>query len=175
MFALHDGRGIIAQRNGNATLRIYAAFRTRPEDTDRPDRTLADIGTSDLLHRFEGWSPALRALLSDADRIAAIRPIVALPTDLSWHTQDGLTLVGDAAHVMPPLGVGVNLAMLDAAELAEALVTSQDWREAVRTYEVAMIGRAEPMAAECSAAFSRMFGPEGTQMILDDFDSHAGG
>ncbi|MGI4730190.1 MAG: FAD-dependent oxidoreductase [Janthinobacterium lividum] len=175
MFALHDGQGIIAQRNGNATLRIYAAFRTRAEDTDRPDRTLAGIGTNDLLRRFEGWSPALRSLLADADRIAAVRPIVALPVDLRWTGRDGLTLIGDAAHVMPPLGVGVNLAMLDAAELAETLVAGQDWREAVRTYEAAMIARAEPIAADCTTAFARMFGPDGAQMILDDFDSHADG
>lgn len=175
MFTLHDGQGIIAQRNGNSTLRIYAAFRTHPEDTDRPDRTLANIGTDELLRRFEGWSPALRSLLANADRIVAVRPIVSLPTDLQWAGRDGLTLIGDAAHVIPPLGVGVNLAMLDAAELAEALVTGQDWREAIRTYEATMIDRAKPIAAECIEAFAKMFGPDGAQMILDDFDSHTNG
>ena len=146
-----------------------------PQDTDRPDKTLAGISKDDLLRRFEGWAPALRSLLADADRIAAVRPIVGLPVDLHWRSRDGLTLIGDAAHVMPPLGVGVNLAMLDAAELAEALVTGQDWREAVGNYEAAMLGRATPIAAECNAAFARMFGPEGARMILDDFDSHADG
>jgi 2-polyprenyl-6-methoxyphenol hydroxylase-like FAD-dependent oxidoreductase len=41
LFSLHNGAGIVAQRNGGATIRVYAAFRTRPEDTDRPDKALA--------------------------------------------------------------------------------------------------------------------------------------
>ena len=172
MFAIHGGRGIIAQRNGDATLRIYAAFMTRPEDTDRPDRTLATISKDELLTRFAGWSPTLRSLIIDADRIAAVRPIVALPTGLGWHGCVGITLIGDAAHVMPPLGVGVNLAMLDAAELAEALIAHDDWRDALRHYEATMIKRTMPIAVQCGEAFADMFGPEGAGFILKDFDSH---
>ena len=45
-----------------------------------------------------------------------------MPPDYRWDTQPGLTMLGDASHVMPPYtGKGVNLAMLDALELADAL------------------------------------------------------
>ena len=43
MFALHWGAGMFAQRNGGATIRVYAAFLTRSEETDRSDKTLAVI------------------------------------------------------------------------------------------------------------------------------------
>lgn len=175
MFALGNGAGIFAQRNGGATIRVYAAFRTRPEDTERPDRTLAGITTSQVLARFEEWAPSLRALIADADHIAAVRPIVALPPGLRWEQKSGLTLVGDAAHVMPPLGVGVNLAMLDAADLAEALVAGSDWRQAVRDYEALMIERAAQLAIDCNRAFEAWFGADGIRAVLDDIEMrHAG-
>jgi 2-polyprenyl-6-methoxyphenol hydroxylase-like FAD-dependent oxidoreductase len=42
---------------------------------------------------------------------------------------------------MPPLGVGVNLATLDASDLAMALVEHDDWRLAQRRYESLMVER----------------------------------
>lgn len=160
-FSMHGGAGIVAQRNGNATLRVYAAIRTRPEETDRPDLALAGRTREDLLARFPGWAPSLLAMIRQADRIAALRPIVALPPGTRWPYRAGLTLVGDAAHVMPPLGVGVNLAMLDAAELAEALVGGDDWRAAQQRYEARMLDRAAETAAQCAQSFEEMFEEEG--------------
>ncbi|MCI2243627.1 FAD-dependent monooxygenase [Xanthomonas sp. PPL568] len=157
MFALHGPTGIIAQRNGGGTIRVYAAFRTGPEHGDWPDTALQGIDKPALLARFDGWSAMLRRLIADADHIAAMRPIVALPPGLRWPHRSGLALVGDAAHVMPPLGVGVNLAMLDAAELAEALVGAADWRDAMRRWEVAMLDRAAGFASLCREGFAEMF------------------
>ena len=157
LFSLHDGRGIIAQRNGRAIIRAYAAFRTTAAEGPRPDRTLANITKEDLLSRFKGWSPSLTSLISEADAIAAVRPIVTLQPPLGWAAKDGLTLIGDAAHVMPPLGVGVNLAMLDAAELAECLINAECWRQAVRDYERIMIERSNSIAARCIAGLDSMF------------------
>jgi 2-polyprenyl-6-methoxyphenol hydroxylase-like FAD-dependent oxidoreductase len=167
MFSLHDSKGIIAQRNGNGSVRVYAAFRTSPTEGDRPDQTLAGITKADLLSRFQGWAPALRDLLGRAERIAAVRPIVALPPGLRWQHHSQLTLVGDAAHVMPPLGTGVNLAMLDAAELAESLVTSTNWQDALATWEKGMLNRAEQFASDTQEGFAQMFSDEGQASALD--------
>ncbi len=172
MFSLHGGAGIIAQRNGNASIRVYAAIRTRPQESDRPDKVLANIGKDQLLARFGGWAPSLLALISESDRIAAVRPISSLPLPLGWLHRDGLTLVGDAAHVMPPLGVGVNLAMLDASDLAVALVSHDDWRLAVHRYEKLMLERSTPMAEQIAQGFAEWFGSEASQAVLDDMDSH---
>lgn len=173
LFALHGGAGIVAQRNGNATLRVYAAVRTRPEESNRPDLTLANITQDELLSRFPGWAPSMLAFIAKADRIAAVRPIVALPPGERWTHRAGLTLMGDAAHVMPPLGVGVNLAMLDAAELAEALVEGTDWRGAQRRYETLMLDRAADIAAQCAVAFDEMFDGEGGLALQAQMDAHA--
>lgn len=64
----------------------------------------------------------------------------------TWEHTPGVTLLGDAAHLMPPLGVGVNLAMLDAAELALALAGSATVDDAVRRYEERMLPRSAEIA-----------------------------
>jgi len=172
MFALCNDTGIIGQRNGNGRLRIYAAFRSQPKDGDRPDKNLANISKDELLSRFTGWAPSLTSLLRDADHIAAIRPIVTLPAQYRWSHQSGLTLVGDAAHVMPPLGAGVNLAMLDAAELAENLITAPDWRQAVQAAERTMLDRSGAIASECIKSFEAMFSSDAHQSGIEHFDTH---
>jgi len=172
MFALHDQAGIIGQRNGKGKLRIYAAFHSRPEDGDRPDKTLSNISKDELLSRFAGWAPSLISLLREADHIAAIRPIMTLPAKSGWPHQPGLTLVGDAAHVMPPLGTGVNLAMLDAAELAENLIYAADWRQALRHSEQIMLDRASAIAIQCIESFDEMFSQGARQSGIDHFDAH---
>ena len=167
-FSLHNGTGLFAQRNGGNTIRVYAAFRTTPEETDRPDKALAGITKGQVLTRFTEWAPAMQALIAEADRIAAIRPIMGLPSDqLRWEPKRGLTLLGDAAHVMPPLGVGVNLAMLDAAELAEALLAGQDWWAAVQSYEAVMLERSTQTSIECNQGFAEWFGEDGLQAAMD--------
>ncbi|VVD95694.1 Kynurenine 3-monooxygenase [Pandoraea aquatica] len=153
-----SGTALFAQRNGNDVIRSYAAFRTHADDTDRPEKALADITRQDLLARFPGWSPRLLTLIEDAERIVAIRPIVGLPTGTRWPATPGLTLIGDAAHVMPPMGVGVNLAMLDAAELAEAIAGASDWQAAVHAQEAVMLDRSGPIGEQCAHAFSEWFG-----------------
>ncbi|WP_430391658.1 FAD-dependent oxidoreductase [Dyella sp. 20L07] len=172
MFSLHGGAGLIAQRNGNASIRVYAAFQTRPEESDRPDKILANIDKSRLSARFSGWAPSLLALISESDEIAAVRPISSIPLPLNWPHRDGLTLIGDAAHVMPPLGVGVNLAMLDASDLALALISNDDWRIAQHQYEKLMFERTTPVLQQITATFDEWFGDDASQVIMDDFDSH---
>ena len=92
---------------------------------------------------------------------------------VSWPHRDGLTLLGDAAHLMPPLGVGVNLAMLDASDLATALVDSGDWCSAVARYEKLMLERSTPIAAQVASAFDEWFSEAASQAVLDDMDARS--
>lgn len=171
LFALHGGAGLIAQRNGNATIRVYAAFRTTPEESDRPDKVLAKITKDGLLARFPGWSPALLDLIIRSDLIAAVRPIASMPAPLGWVHRPGLTLVGDAAHLMPPLGVGVNLAMLDAADFALALVDQSNWRAAQQQYEKVMLERSSSLRETISSSFDAWFGDEAMSALFERPDS----
>jgi 2-polyprenyl-6-methoxyphenol hydroxylase-like FAD-dependent oxidoreductase len=158
MFALGDGKGIIAQRNANAHVRIYVAFRVAEDWT----------ANADLLSHFEGWAPSLTDFIARADEGVVARKLVALPIGHSWAPRAGLTLLGDAAHVMSPFtGEGVNIAMLDATELGLALASGAEWQAAVQAYERAMFERAREHAAMAAASLEVAFSPAAPQSFLE--------
>ncbi|MEU9131315.1 NAD(P)/FAD-dependent oxidoreductase [Kitasatospora sp. NPDC048540] len=148
--AAGDGdRGLFAQRNSGDHIRAYL-IRRAPVDWIRRSGLGADHTDGIralLLDEYAHWSPRLRRLITDNDGPYVDRPILALPVPHTWQHNPTVTLLGDAAHLMPPLGVGVNLAMLDAAELALAIAGSDTVDEAVRSYEKTMLPRSTEMAA----------------------------
>ena len=94
-----------------------------------------------LLEEFSGWAPQLRRMITDHDGPYISRPIVALPVPHTWDQSPTVALLGDAAHCMPPVGLGVNLAMLDACELALAPVSSTTIDDAVRAWSGTLVTR----------------------------------
>ncbi|MEU6557431.1 FAD-dependent monooxygenase [Streptomyces sp. NPDC046915] len=94
-----------------------------------------------LLTMFDGWDESLRYILRNSDSGFINRSLFVLPAPHTWEHVPGVTLLGDAAHLMPPVGLGANLAMLDGSDLAHALVTESSVDDAVRAYESIMLPR----------------------------------
>ncbi|MEV6207290.1 NAD(P)/FAD-dependent oxidoreductase [Kitasatospora sp. NPDC051914] len=146
--AAADGeRGLFAQRNSGDHIRVYIIQRVPVDWIGAGGLTIRDTDAirALLLESFRDWSPALRRMITDNDGLYVDRPINALPVPHTWEHNPTVTLLGDAAHLMPPLGVGVNLAMLDASELALAIVGSDSIDAAVRVYESTMLPRSHKM------------------------------
>ncbi|MGW7343933.1 FAD-dependent oxidoreductase [Streptomyces sp. NPDC054854] len=142
--AAADGRrGLFAQRNSGDHIRVYIIQRVTADWITDASLTIQDTDSirALLLERYRDWSPRLRQLLTANDGLYVHRPIYALPVPHTWDHNPTVTLLGDAAHLMPPLGVGVNLAMLDASELALAIVNSNTIDDAIRIYEKTMLPR----------------------------------
>ncbi|MEU0533749.1 FAD-dependent oxidoreductase [Amycolatopsis tolypomycina] len=143
------GKGIHAHRESGDTLHTYVSL-TRPLDWfDAIDFTDPAAATARVAAEFEGWAPELTALITDGDTPPVLRPHYTLPVGHRWARVPGVTLVGDAAHLMPANGEGANLAMLDGAELALALAAHPgDAETALAEYEEAMFPRAAKVGAE---------------------------
>jgi 2-polyprenyl-6-methoxyphenol hydroxylase-like FAD-dependent oxidoreductase len=149
-------RGLVAQRNSGGHAKVYAQFRA-PLDW-HANLDLADVEAvrSSLLALFDGWAAPVLDLLRHGTAFVR-RPLYVLPMPHTWAHVFGVTLLGDAAHLMPPLGAGANLAMLEGAELAESIATGPgDLDEAVRAFEEQMWARAARWAKITAAGLERL-------------------
>jgi len=94
---------------------------------------------------YQEWSPKWDELLLSKELYFIPRPQYYFPLNQTWGTQQNLTMIGDAAHRMPPFaGKGANLAMWDALELSEYLTGNQfkDIKTAISYFEDRMLQRA---------------------------------
>jgi len=154
----HNHQGIFAQQNGDNTLRVYSIL-TVPENWPKTCGIPWDnaaVARERILEKFSDWCPTLRNLIIHSDDEIRLWPIYALPTGFKWAHKRGITLIGDAAHVMSPFaGEGANLAMWDGANLgltiAEAIRNGVDLDDAVAQFEEKMFTRAA-FSAEIAAS-----------------------
>ncbi|MDT8911896.1 NAD(P)/FAD-dependent oxidoreductase [Amycolatopsis sp. PS_44_ISF1] len=172
-FALDQGRGFLAHREPDGSLHVYVAVVADESWTSGIDFTDSEAGKTALLNRFEGFAESLLALVRNADGELVPRLIHALPVGHRWDRVPGVTLLGDAAHVMSPFaGEGANLAMRDGAELGLALVAHPgDVEAALAEYERALFPRSEESAAESARGLELCFGAGAPQGLLDMFTS----
>jgi len=101
------------------------------------------------------------------------RLIYALPIEHSWAHSKGVTLLGDAAHVMSPYaGEGANLAMLDATELALVIVEHDDDIDTALTqYETAMFLRSKAAAKKSAQGLEMCFAVDAPKGLVQFFES----
>jgi len=168
LFALAPGKGIFAHREPNGILHSYIGL-SRPEAWfDAIDPADADALMARVAAEFEGWAPALTALITEGETSPLLRRLHALPVGLQWERVPGVTLVGDAAHLAPPAGEGANLAMLDGAELGEAIAAHPgDIKAAFAAYEAAMFPRSASEAADAHEVLALCLGERGPAGIVE--------
>lgn len=117
----------------------------------------------------DGWSSVWEELFENAEPHFLARRIYCMTLDQTWNALPNVTMIGDAAHVMPPFaGEGANMTMLDALELSECLTSGEygNLQEAVSVYETNIRRRAARAARESLENGERMHSADALEKMV---------
>ena len=153
IFAMDDSKTLVVSSKGDGSLAFYTGCKTA--ETWARDSGIDFSNAAEVLawfrQEFAGWDAIWQELFASETTQCVPRPQYCMPLDQTWAAQPNLTLLGDAAHLMPPYaGEGVNMAMLDALELSQCLASNQfpNLQSAISHYEQQMRQRASAVAQE---------------------------
>ncbi len=137
-----DGRiFFLSQPKTNGELYYYTCFRqserwVKDNDLNFNDNKQISNFLNDLC---ADWNIAYKELFAATGEFKLL-PLHQVPLE-NWQPHKNITLIGDAAHGMPPYaGVGINTGLLDALYLAENLTNGkfEDIQTAIDKYEEKM-------------------------------------
>jgi 2-polyprenyl-6-methoxyphenol hydroxylase-like FAD-dependent oxidoreductase len=174
IFALDDSKTFVVSSKGDGSLAFYMGLIVNESWVKESGIDFSD--KSKVLawfkKAFAGWETIWDELFENASTPFIPRPQYCMPFDQSWEALPNLTMLGDAAHLMPPYaGEGVNMAMQDALELAECLLNKNfpDTHAAIAAYEKQMRARASEVAKMTMEQTASMHSPEGLNNMLAMF------
>jgi 2-polyprenyl-6-methoxyphenol hydroxylase-like FAD-dependent oxidoreductase len=157
IFAMGNEQRLIVGGKGDGSLVFYPGFKcdenwAKESGIDFNDKAQVIAWFHEY---YKGWDEMWLELFENATTAFIPRPQYCMPPGQTWEAQPNLTLLGDAAHLMPPYaGEGVNMAMLDALELSQCLLNPEysDTLGAISAYEKQMRSRASATAEDTLAS-----------------------
>ena len=174
IMAFGDTRNMLMGMKGNGDLTFYASFVTGENWAANSGLDFSD--RAQILAWFKSeyseWSEVWHELWEGAATPFVPRPVYCMPLDQNWEAQPNLTMLGDAAHVMPPFaGEGANMAMLDALELSKCLCDENvdEMQTAIAAYENQMRTRAAKAARESLENGEKMHSSDALEKMLAFF------
>lgn len=176
LIALGGERTIGMGTKPNGSVLLYAGLKTDGDDERQnleaatgPEQRVAWFRDN-----FKGWSELWEPLFREAVSLVW-RPLLVCPTDQHWDPKPNVTLIGDAAHVMPPYaGEGVNMAMLDALVLSKLLLSDKTPPAAIAAYEAEMFARMREMTQDTMVNTKMFYAPDASDRVVALFRSFGG-
>jgi len=174
IMAFGNQKNILMGQKSNGEIGFYASFKAEEHWAEKSGLDFSD--KSEILEwfkkKYEDWNEVWRELFEQASTPYIPRPINCMPLNQSWAAMPNLTLIGDAAHLMPPFaGEGANMAMLDALELSRQLLSGKynDIQQAISFYETEMRKRASSKAKESIENGEKMHSKDSLTVMTNFF------
>ncbi|MCX2478284.1 NAD(P)/FAD-dependent oxidoreductase [Pedobacter sp. MC2016-15] len=179
IMGLNNSKTLSMSAKGDGSIDFYAGWRV--EDSWAKDSGI-DFGDHQQVmdwfrKEYAGWGDIWLELFKNAGTTFNPRPQYCMPLDQNWEAHANITLIGDAAHLMPPYaGEGVNMAMLDALQLSESLTddSQPNLKTAIGHYEQQMFERFAKIGQETLDNTELMHSPDGLRKLLQMFEGPAG-
>lgn len=179
IMAFGNTKNLLLGQKADGEVGFYASFKTA-EDwavTSGLDYANNLQVLSWFKQVYPEWSSFWHELFVQNSVPFVPRPIYCMPLNQHWEAQPNVTLLGDAAHLMPPFaGEGVNMAMLDALELSQYLTSAEypDLLTAIAAYESQMRERAAAVAKHSLDNGEKMHSPTALKDMVEFFSGHEG-
>jgi len=177
IMAFGNEKDMLMGQKGNSEIGFYASFKADENWVAKSGLNFND--KTQMLGWFKTayseWSSIWHELFENAATPFIPRPIYCMPLDQTWEALPNLTMLGDAAHVMPPFaGEGVNMAMRDALELSDCLTDDSytNLQEAISVYETSMCKRASTAAKESLDNGEIMHSERALSTMIEFFSGH---
>lgn len=174
LWAMANNRSLMAQRNGDGTIRTYVCLRLPVDGLSHVDFSNIEVAKAFFLEKFNDYDEPHKNLIRNS-HILTPRDIFILPTDHKWENRTGITLLGDAAHLMTPFaGEGANMAMWDGANLADAIAKvvqqGDDLKTSVEKYEQFMFETCGKYASESLGNMNKLVSENGVEAAVGFFN-----
>ncbi|KOP36972.1 FAD-dependent monooxygenase [Flavobacterium sp. WLB] len=175
LFALEEGKTFFCSSKADGTLTILIGIKTEDNWVTNSGINFKDKNSVAewFKNEFRTWNTDWQEIFETNEISIIPRPMYHFPIDQYWKPLPNLTIIGDAAHRIPPYaGEGANQAMADALDFYEIFCFGnyETIEEAVSLFENKMRSRMEEITEDTLKMTDAMHVESNLQFLTDFFN-----
>jgi len=174
LFALEEGKTFFCSSKADGTLTILIGIKTEKDWLENSGVDFKNKKSVEAWFKseFAAWNEDWQEILKTDELSIIPRPMYHFPIDQYWKPLSNLTIIGDAAHRIPPYaGEGANQALADALDFYETFCfgSFENTEDAVAAYENKMRIRMEEITKDTLMMTDAMHTDTNLQFLTDFF------